>query len=67
MSKFFLKSKTVIGLLITAIPTLAVIFNITLTEEDQVLISHVGDAIIQLIGLIIAGYGRIKATEKLHV
>ncbi len=58
--KHFLKSKTIRGLLLAALPMLG------LATQDQVLFTQTLDAIITLSGLILAGYGRVKASDKLR-
>jgi len=67
VNKFFLKSKTIIGALVTLAPTVAVLFGYTMTEDDSVMITETADAIIQLIGAALVVYGRVKAEEKLYV
>ena len=58
--KFFLKSKTIRGLIIAALPLLGI------GTEDQVLITQTVDTLITLAGLLFAGYGRAKADGKIH-
>ena len=68
MNKFILKSKTVIGALVAAAPSIAVLFGITLTEDDSAMITTTADAVIQLMGAAFAVYGRIVTKgEKLNV
>ncbi|MDC0600101.1 hypothetical protein OAO65_02205 [Flavobacteriales bacterium] len=67
MNKFFLKSKTIMGALVTLAPTIAVLFGYTLTEDDSAMITQTADAIIQLIGAALVVYGRVTAKEKLYV
>lgn len=68
MNKFILKSKTIIGLLVSAIPTLAVLFGINISEDDTVMIAQTADSVIQLMGLVYAAYGRFVTTgDKLYV
>ena len=67
MNKFFLKSKTIMGALVTLAPTIAVLFGYTMTEDDSAMITETGDAIIQLIGAALVVYGRVTAEEKLYV
>lgn len=68
MNKFILKSKTVIGAIIGAAPSLAVVTGITLTDDDTAMITTTVDAIIQLFGFAYAIYGRIVTKgEKLNV
>jgi uncharacterized membrane protein len=67
MNKFFLKSKTIIGALVTMAPTIATLFGFTFTENDSVMISQVADGIIQILGAALVVYGRLNAKEKLYV
>jgi len=59
-TKFFLKSKTIIGVLIILLGTFGI--NIPVSNEE---LSNVLDLIQQLIGAILVIYGRLVATEKL--
>lgn len=59
--KYFLKSKTIIGALLTIFATLAPEF-VTVEEADSM-----AQLIIQIIGLSIVIYGRFNATEKLKM
>lgn len=66
-SKFILKSKTIIGSLVAAVPALAVVFGWTFTEDDSALVSNAADAMIQVLGAAYAIYGRIVAEGKINV
>lgn len=66
-SKFILKSKTVVGSLVAAMPALAVMFGWTFTEDDSALVSNAADALIQVLGAAYAVYGRIVAKDDIHV
>lgn len=65
--KFILKSKTVQGLILVTLPTLAVLFGFSFTDEDKVLFTQTSDALIQLIGGLWAFYGRLTVKEKIRV
>lgn len=65
--KFLLKSKTIIGILLTAFVALAPQFGINFTADDSALISQSVDAIIQAVTLTFAAYGRIAAKDKVTV
>lgn len=67
MNKFFLKSKTIIGALVTLAPTLATVFGITFTEDDSAMISQMADGIIQILGTTLVIWGRVTAKDKLYV
>ena len=66
-NKFILKSKTILGLLVTAAPMIAMLFGWTMTEDDSAMITQTADSIIQTMGLVFAAYGRIVSKEKLYV
>lgn len=73
-AKNFLKSKTIIGLLVAAAPALAGIFGFNIDAETaKGLGEHLGaaathiDGLIQIGGLLLAAYGRIKATKPLTI
>ena len=60
VNKFFLKSKTIIGVLIILLGTFGI--NIPVSNEE---LSNVFDLIQQLIGAILVIYGRFTATTPL--
>ncbi len=60
--KWFLKSKTIWGVVISILPALLPVLGLSFSADDTVLISNSGDAIIQAIGAVIAIYGRFVAT-----
>jgi len=67
-NKFILKSKTIQGALIVLLPSLAVLFGFTFTEDDSALVTTTTDAMIQLLGGLYAIYGRLVTEgEKLNV
>jgi len=59
-TKFFLKSKTIIGVLIILLGTFGI--NIPVSNEE---LSNVFDLIQQLIGAILVIYGRFTAIQPL--
>lgn len=67
MSKFVLKSKTILGVLLSILPQLAVTFGFTFTENDAVMLSESTDSLIQIMGAALAIYGRFKVEGKVHV
>lgn len=65
MSKFFLKSKTVIGALIAGLPAVLGAFGVTVPE-----LGGLGDTLVtwldasnEIVGMAIAIYGRFQATD----
>ena len=60
VNKFFLKSKTIIGVLIILLGTFGI--NIPVSNEE---LSNVFDLIQQLIGAILVIYGRFTAIQPL--
>lgn len=67
MNKFILKSKTILGAIVTLAPTIATLCGYTLTEDDSAMISQTADSVIQLLGFTLVVYGRIKAEGKVYV
>ena len=67
MEKFFLQSKTVAGILLTAFVALAPQFGLSFTNDDSALVSSLVDALIQAATLALALFGRFKATSTLKV
>ena len=63
--KFFLKSKTVIGIAVPVVFQLLPMFGVSLTGDDTALISQFVDGLMQLGGLGLALYGRFVAKEPL--
>lgn len=60
-NKFFLKSKTIIGVLLSIAPTLLPALGLSFSVEDGQMISAGVDAIIQAVGAVLAVYGRFAA------
>lgn len=60
-NKFFLKSKTIIGVILSALPALLPALGITFSADDAQLVSSGVDALIQAVGAILAVYGRFAA------
>jgi len=65
--KWFLKSKTVIGLFITILPTVAELLGLTLTQGDVNFISAEVDKIIMGAGAILVMIGRFKSTTSIKL
>ena len=61
MDKFFLKSKTIIGVIMSVLPALAVAFGFTFSADDAAMVNSTVDALIQAGGALLAVYGRFKA------
>ena len=59
--KFFLKSKTIWGVVVMAMPALLPVFGVTLGATETALITETGDKVMTAIGALIAVYGRFKA------
>lgn len=60
-NKFFLKSKTIIGVILSALPALLPALGITFSADDAQLVSSGVDALIQAVGAVLAVYGRFAA------
>ena len=61
MEKHFLKSKTIWGAIVAALPALIPLLG----AETATSIETVGSSVVTLIGAIIAIYGRVKAEGKI--
>ena len=59
--KFFLKSKTIIGVIVSVLPALLPAVGVTFSAEDGAFVSANIDAIIQGAGALLAMYGRFVA------
>ena len=59
--KFFLKSKTIIGIIVSILPALLPQIGLSFSAEDGALINSTVDIIIQAAGAILATYGRFAA------
>lgn len=62
--KFFLKSKTILGVIISTLPTLLPIAGVSFSPEDGQLLMGGLDYIVQAAGALMAIYGRFTATDK---
>ena len=65
--KFFLKSKTVWGLIIVAAPQIALLFGFEWGPEDNANLASVGNSIASLAGVVLAYWGRKTATEGITI
>ena len=61
MDKFFLKSKTILGVILTILPTLLPWFGISFGPDDTQLVNEAFDSTITAVGAVLAVYGRVKA------
>ncbi len=61
MDKFFLKSKTIIGIVVSILPTLLPELGVSFTAEDGALINQSVDSVIQGAGAVLAVWGRFMA------
>ena len=66
-NKIFLKSKTIWGVVIAALPALLPAFGLTMADDGLSLISQLGDAVLQAVGLGLAAYGRFVAKTGVSV
>lgn len=67
MNKFFLKSKTIIGILISALPTLLPALGFSFSVDDAQMVSTTVDAVVQAGGLLLALYGRFVSDTKITI
>lgn len=67
MDKFFLKSKTIIGILVIAVVSLAPEIGISFSSDDGVFVNQLVDQIVQTAGLVVAAYGRFVADGRLSI
>jgi len=65
--KFFLKSKTIIGILIAAVMQLAPFIGISFGEDDAAVVNNVVDIIITFFGLTLGAVGRFTAKQDLKL
>lgn len=65
--KHFMKSKTILGILVATVVSLAPVVGLNFSPDDGVFINDVVDKIFQAAGLVLAAYGRFVAKEKLSV
>ncbi len=61
MDRFFLKSKTIIGIIVSILPALLPQLGLSFSAEDGALINTSVDQVIQAFGALIAVYGRFAA------
>jgi hypothetical protein len=61
MDKFFLKSKTIIGIVVSILPALAIQFGLSFSVDDAAMINTTVDQLIQAAGALIAVWGRFDA------
>ena len=73
-TKFILKSRTILGIVIAAVPTILGLFGVDASQEDVKTLTDSVFAVIEsfseiitLGGLALAAYGRIRATKTLTV
>lgn len=66
-SKIFLKSKTIWGVVIAALPALLPALGVSFSADDTHMISQLGDAVFQAVGLAFAAYGRFVAKTSVSV
>lgn len=67
MNKIFLKSKTILGIVFSALPTLLPALGFSYSVDDAQLVSSTVDALIQAGGLVFAVYGRLVAKNSLTI
>ncbi len=63
--KWFIASKTLLGVVATILPTLLPLFGIGLDPNDGVLFTDLADKIIMFAGAALAVYGRFVASGSL--
>lgn len=66
IDKFFLKSKTVLGILVVLVMGIAPKFGFSFSHEDGAMVSSAFDAITIALGGLLTLYGRDTATTKLR-
>lgn len=64
-SKFFLQSKTILGLALTAFVTFAPYLGLSFGQDDANLVSANIDKIIEAVGILLATWGRVTASGPL--
>jgi len=65
--KWFLKSKTVLGVILSVLPTLLPLFGVSFSVEDGQLLTASSDSLIQFAGAMLALYGRFKASDVVTI
>ncbi|KKM75467.1 hypothetical protein LCGC14_1389890 [marine sediment metagenome] len=66
-NKWFVKSKTILGIILSVLPTILPAFGVSFGADDAQLINGFVDASIQLVGAALAIYGRWVATQSVSV
>lgn len=61
--KWFLKSKTIIGVIISVLPALLPALGVSFSADDAHLVSGTVDSVMQAIGALLAVYGRWVSTD----
>jgi|2_EtaG_2_1085320.scaffolds.fasta_scaffold00309_21 hypothetical protein len=59
--KWFVKSKTIWGVVVMALPALLPAVGVNLTGDDTTLITSTGDSLLQTVGGALAIWGRFSA------
>ena len=59
--KFFLKSKTIWGIIVMIIPSLGPLLGISFGADEAALITQTGDSVISAFGALLATWGRFAA------
>lgn len=67
MTKFFLKSKTVQGIIVTAIPAVMALLEIEWTEDQTSQLNLIMDSALTALGTAWALFGRATADSKLRL
>lgn len=63
--KFILLSRTILGIIVAALPILLPQLGISFSEEDGKFITDAADSIVTSAGLVVAAIGRFMAKEPL--
>ena len=66
-AKWFLKSKTLIGVVLSVLPAMLPALGISFGADDSMLINELMDSIIQLTGAALAVYGRWVAKAPMSL
>lgn len=64
-NKWFLKSKTLWGVIIMALPGLLQVFGVSLTADEHAALGQMGDKVLEALGAALAIYGRFVAGGSL--
>ena len=65
MGKLFLQSKTIWGVFITILPTIAPLFGVSFGADDAAMVRQSVDTIVMALGALWAVYGRAVANTPL--